>query len=299
MLHLVTNYSSLSYVVVRVSTVAVIFVAEGKCIGFRRESGQFLHAGLHSDAPLVREHVEGLRLLLAEARDLYHCYDLYRNHLLQSRDRIQRDSGISIQTMHSTYKNHVSVTDFSKHLNFSQSRGSCTSFVLGFVTFMSIGGFPSFVEDMKVITHPHTHIFIHFSCEKLLSNSENSLETFAEKFLTGFPERAAQRALRSPRVRHREHVLRDAVPAPHIRFVGHGLLLHGAPPPRIRALLVLRSVPLFEHYGCREPNDGDRERNPEFPHGDHNWSRHSGMCQFFVFRQTLHYMIMRLITLKQ
>ncbi|OAY85969.1 ABC transporter G family member 11, partial [Ananas comosus] len=30
------------------------------------------------------------------------------------------------------------------------SRGSCTSFVLGFVTFMSIGGFPSFVEDMKV-----------------------------------------------------------------------------------------------------------------------------------------------------
>ncbi|GAU28496.1 hypothetical protein TSUD_294990 [Trifolium subterraneum] len=31
------------------------------------------------------------------------------------------------------------------------ARGSCASFVFGFVTFMSIGGFPSFVEDMKGI----------------------------------------------------------------------------------------------------------------------------------------------------
>lgn len=30
------------------------------------------------------------------------------------------------------------------------ARGSCGSFIFGFVTFMSIGGFPSFVEDMKV-----------------------------------------------------------------------------------------------------------------------------------------------------
>ncbi|PKI75534.1 hypothetical protein CRG98_004070 [Punica granatum] len=31
-----------------------------------------------------------------------------------------------------------------------QARGACASFIFGFVTFMSIGGFPSFVEDMKV-----------------------------------------------------------------------------------------------------------------------------------------------------
>ncbi|CAA6669547.1 unnamed protein product [Spirodela intermedia] len=31
-----------------------------------------------------------------------------------------------------------------------QSRGACSAFVFGFVTFMSVGGFPSFVEDMKV-----------------------------------------------------------------------------------------------------------------------------------------------------
>lgn len=35
-------------------------------------------------------------------------------------------------------------------LDMRQARGSCASFVFGFVTFMSIGGFPSFVEDMKV-----------------------------------------------------------------------------------------------------------------------------------------------------
>lgn len=33
-----------------------------------------------------------------------------------------------------------------------QARGACASFVFGFVTFMSIGGFPSFVEDMKVLS---------------------------------------------------------------------------------------------------------------------------------------------------
>uniref|UniRef100_A0ACD5TJG6 Uncharacterized protein n=1 Tax=Avena sativa TaxID=4498 RepID=A0ACD5TJG6_AVESA len=32
------------------------------------------------------------------------------------------------------------------------ARGACASFIFGFVTFMSIGGFPSFVEDMKVYT---------------------------------------------------------------------------------------------------------------------------------------------------
>lgn len=32
----------------------------------------------------------------------------------------------------------------------SQARAACAAFVFGFVTFMSIGGFPSFVEEMKV-----------------------------------------------------------------------------------------------------------------------------------------------------
>lgn len=31
-----------------------------------------------------------------------------------------------------------------------QARAACMSYMVGFMTFMSIGGFPSFVEDMKV-----------------------------------------------------------------------------------------------------------------------------------------------------
>lgn len=41
-----------------------------------------------------------------------------------------------------------------------QARGSCASFVFGFVTFMSIGGFPSFVEDMKVKSFTFKHFFV-------------------------------------------------------------------------------------------------------------------------------------------
>jgi hypothetical protein len=40
---------------------------------------------------------------------------------------------------------------------FLQARGACASFVSGFVTFMSIGGFPSFIEDMKVKKLVCTH----------------------------------------------------------------------------------------------------------------------------------------------
>lgn len=38
-----------------------------------------------------------------------------------------------------------------------QGRAGCIAYVGGFLTFMSIGGFPSFVEDMKVSKrHLHT-----------------------------------------------------------------------------------------------------------------------------------------------
>ena len=36
-----------------------------------------------------------------------------------------------------------------------QGRAGCIAYVGGFLTFMSIGGFPSFVEDMKVKRHLH------------------------------------------------------------------------------------------------------------------------------------------------
>lgn len=49
------------------------------------------------------------------------------------------------------------------------ARGSCGAFISGFMTFMSIGGFPSYIEEMKVIKNWLIH------CQKaiiLLKSSE-------------------------------------------------------------------------------------------------------------------------------
>jgi hypothetical protein len=40
--------------------------------------------------------------------------------------------------------------DVGTSYNSILARGACVGFVAGFMTFMSIGGFPSFLEEMKV-----------------------------------------------------------------------------------------------------------------------------------------------------
>lgn len=42
------------------------------------------------------------------------------------------------------------------------ARASCGGFISGFMTFMSIGGFPSFVEEMKVLKPNFTLVFYMF-----------------------------------------------------------------------------------------------------------------------------------------
>lgn len=39
------------------------------------------------------------------------------------------------------------------------ARGACGAFITGFMTFMSIGGFPSFIEEMKVNNLIFAHIY--------------------------------------------------------------------------------------------------------------------------------------------
>jgi hypothetical protein len=44
----------------------------------------------------------------------------------------------------------VELASENSALLYLQARGSMLNFVSAFLTFMAIGGFPSFVEDMKV-----------------------------------------------------------------------------------------------------------------------------------------------------
>lgn len=48
------------------------------------------------------------------------------------------------------------------------ARGACGGFVTGYMTFMSIGGFPSFVEEMKV----HCHFTLVFFLSKTRAKTD-------------------------------------------------------------------------------------------------------------------------------
>lgn len=124
------------------------YLAERHSLGFRGKSGQLPDANLHFDQALVHQHVKRFWVLLVEAADLYSGHHLHWNHLLECWNWIHCYSG-SATDLRSLFLNALASRIKIITWN-SQARGSCASFVFGFVTFMSIGGFPSFVEDMKV-----------------------------------------------------------------------------------------------------------------------------------------------------
>ncbi|XP_054796036.1 ABC transporter G family member 12-like [Prosopis cineraria] len=65
------------------------------------------------------------------------------------------------------------------------ARGSCGAFISGFMTFMSIGGFPSFIEEMKVFKKERLNGY-YGNAVYVLSNFLSSLPfVFAMSFATG------------------------------------------------------------------------------------------------------------------
>ncbi|KAM3322508.1 hypothetical protein P3S67_003659 [Capsicum chacoense] len=84
-----------------------------------------------------------------------------------------------------------------------QARGACAAFIFGFMTFMSIGGFPSFVEDMKV------------------GASYDSFSKGQDEW-----------ALWCGCIFHKQHVLCNAIPCIDCTTFRHCLLLHGSLPSR-------------------------------------------------------------------
>jgi hypothetical protein len=60
-----------------------------------------------------------------------------------------------------------------------QARAACAAFVFGFVTFMSIGGFPSFVEEMKVKTQT---MYLQMQFRNAVNYAHLSLTSFMQVF---------------------------------------------------------------------------------------------------------------------
>ncbi|KAJ8485213.1 hypothetical protein OPV22_017698 [Ensete ventricosum] len=88
--------------------------------------------------------------------------------------------------------------DVGKSYTAIQARASCGGFISGFMTFMSIGGFPCFIEEMKVFTHErlngHYGVAVYILSNFLSSSpflvaiafTTGSITYFMVKFRKGF-----------------------------------------------------------------------------------------------------------------
>lgn len=101
-----------------------------------------------------------------------------------------------------------------------QARGSMLMFVASFLTFMAIGGFPSFVEEMKV---SQLHTFIYQICIATL-NYFLILCHFCEFFLDLWP-RKDKWSLRRGSICYRKHIVLHSVLASYLPCPGCHCLL--------------------------------------------------------------------------
>ena len=178
------------------------------------------------------------------------------------------------------------MNDFNAFTTLSlQARAACSAFVFGFVTFMSIGGFPSFVEEMKVKFRRY-----YFICK--LENAVWIVVTFPCFIYIGFPAGTAEWALWCCGICHQQHHLSNTVPDPDMLLVGNHMLLYGAPPSWFRTLYLLRLEPIRQCHRGRELNDGHCQCNSQFSHGYHHRSWNSGMA----FSPVSHVIFCALIT---
>ncbi|KAL3611721.1 hypothetical protein D5086_002741 [Populus alba] len=66
-----------------------------------------------------------------------------------------------------------------------QDRGSLLMFIASFLTFMTIGGFPSFVEDMKGYEHFIYFVLVLFACMMLVESLMMTVASMVPNFLMG------------------------------------------------------------------------------------------------------------------
>ena len=126
------------------------------------------------------------------------------------------------------------------------ARGACGGFISGFMTFMSIGGFPSFIEEMKV--------------SRTWKNWETEFWNWA-CFLrcslnAGVPSGEAQWALWSCSLYPIELPLLISIPGSSNNCIRNYNLADGEIPARIFSLSVLLPQSFREHFSGWELYDG-------------------------------------------
>ncbi|KAG2664320.1 hypothetical protein I3760_16G077000 [Carya illinoinensis] len=138
------------------------------CPALRNPSDHFLRC-VNSDFDKVKATLRGSMKLRFEAGDDplekittaeairtlidSYCTSQYCHAVREKVEEISKFKGTVLDSGGSQASFLMQAFTLTKRSFVNMSRdfgGSCASFVFGFVTFLSIGGFPSFVEDMKV-----------------------------------------------------------------------------------------------------------------------------------------------------
>lgn len=122
--------------------------------GKERKSSKFLYSMYGSHKEVLREHVPWSWLLLASFCNIYRFVLVCWNYFSWHWTRLWLHSGKYCYSLLNRISDEFLLIRLAIFFSFNcyvfQARGSMLMFVAAFLTFMAIGGFPSFVEDMKV-----------------------------------------------------------------------------------------------------------------------------------------------------
>lgn len=143
------------------------------------------------------------------------------------------------------------------------ARGACGAFITGFMTFMTIGGFPSFIEEMKVK---------HLTLEKkaFLSRVPSSLGLTIFCFSADVLQRKAQWLLWSYSVYIIKLYLFFPVLGFDLSCFWHHHLLHGEISAGVLPLPILLPQYLWLHFCNRRVDDGCGFIGSKLPNGNYN-----------------------------
>ena len=160
------------------------------------------------------------------------------------------------------------------------ARGACGGFITGFMTFMTIGGFPSFIEEMKVKKTLHKlELGVSFSILKFqFHSSADVLQRKAQWVLWSYSVYIVKLPLFFP-----------IFGFDFSRFWDYHLL-HGEVSPRVLPLRILLPQYFWLHFCYRRIDDGCGFIGSKLSYGNYNrrWSHCKNTITLWIRYHLLH-----------